>query len=286
MALVSVVVPTANRPDRLTRAVRSVLNQRHQDVEVLIVYEPADTASEDVVSTLRRKDDRVRGLEIDAGTPMQARNAGIDRATGEYLAFLDDDDIWDPARLDAQLSLADEYSFVSCIPRIVRPEKTVVQPHDFTERLELSFLDVFDAVRFFPASGSVGVQYVIPSCILTRTDQVRAIDGFRRGFHEWDLYLKLVSRFGPGIVLDRPLVDFDRTDIDRYSDDADVVDRLERTYAAHASEAPWRARRRVRGQLNYAKYRRRPGTFTGVLSLLKAVAYDPYRTASLELSKK
>jgi glycosyltransferase involved in cell wall biosynthesis len=95
--LVSVIIPTHDRPHLLARALESVAAQTHPAVEVLVVDDgstprvPTDlTAGRHTVRVLRHE--TARG-------PGAARNTGIGAATGELIAFLDDDDRWPPERL-------------------------------------------------------------------------------------------------------------------------------------------------------------------------------------------
>lgn len=100
---VSVVIPTHKRPVLMAEAVKSVVTQVVPDVsvEIIVVFDacpielpsielPADWSLDGIANA------RARGL---AG----ARNSGIEAASGEYVAFLDDDDVWLPGKLQAQL---------------------------------------------------------------------------------------------------------------------------------------------------------------------------------------
>lgn len=96
--LFSVVVPTHQRPDRLAVAVASILAQRIDDLEVIVV----DDASPEPPAPF--DDPRVRIVVRPVnGGPGAARNTGAAAARGRYLAFLDDDDRWTPDRLDLAL---------------------------------------------------------------------------------------------------------------------------------------------------------------------------------------
>jgi glycosyltransferase involved in cell wall biosynthesis len=90
----SVVIPTHGRPDYLNAALRSVFAQTFTDFECIVVDdaspEPPDLPSDARVRLVRRHDN---------GGPAAARNSGIDVATGKYVAFLDDDDLWLSDRL-------------------------------------------------------------------------------------------------------------------------------------------------------------------------------------------
>ncbi|WP_324759665.1 glycosyltransferase family 2 protein [Haloarcula sp. GH36] len=115
---VSVVVPTYNRPDLLSRALDSVLTQTVTDLECIVIDDCSSTsqARKVVEST---NDDRVRyARHEETKGSSAARNTGIEMAVGEYVAFLDDDDEWYPEKLERQLSLfeelTEEYGIVYC----------------------------------------------------------------------------------------------------------------------------------------------------------------------------
>lgn len=103
--LVSVVVPTRNRPGFLDRAMESIGEQSYRPLEVIVVDGSDDPVSsrrvraalgDGVESTLRRGPGRGAAA---------ARNVGIKRARGSYLAFLDDDDRWLPSKVARQVSV-------------------------------------------------------------------------------------------------------------------------------------------------------------------------------------
>lgn len=96
----SVVLPTHDRPHRLQAAVESVLEQTFTDFELWIVDDGSGSETVDMSRRLA-VDPRVRVLRNApaCGAPA-ARNAGIRAATGDYVAFMDDDCIWHPERLE------------------------------------------------------------------------------------------------------------------------------------------------------------------------------------------
>ncbi|WP_135855417.1 glycosyltransferase [Halorussus salinus] len=106
MPTVSVVIPTYNRAELLTRAIDSVLAQTYDDFELLVVDDGSTDDTEEVVTGY--DDERVRYLAHDTNRGANpARNTGIEAAEGEYVAFLDSDDEWRPRKLDAQLDRLD-----------------------------------------------------------------------------------------------------------------------------------------------------------------------------------
>jgi glycosyltransferase involved in cell wall biosynthesis len=100
--LLSVVIPSWNRSRLVCDAVQSALIQRTGQVEVIVVD---DASTDDTAEELaRRFGSLIRMLRLpDRRGAGAARNAGVAVASGEYLAFLDSDDIWLPGKLDAEL---------------------------------------------------------------------------------------------------------------------------------------------------------------------------------------
>jgi|ERR1700733_3141435 len=104
MVLVSAVIPTRGRPELLLRAVRSVLAQTLQEIEAVVVIDGQDPATEHAVEMLAREDGRVRVIALPTSVGgSDARNRGVTEASGEWIAFLDDDDEWRPGKLEAQI---------------------------------------------------------------------------------------------------------------------------------------------------------------------------------------
>jgi glycosyltransferase involved in cell wall biosynthesis len=102
---VSAIIPTHDRPDLVVRAVRSALGQTYEDLEVIVVVDGRDPATE---KTLKQFDDkRVKVISLpDAVGGAQARNIGAESARGDWIAFLDDDDEWVPEKTEIQMERA------------------------------------------------------------------------------------------------------------------------------------------------------------------------------------
>jgi glycosyltransferase involved in cell wall biosynthesis len=114
MPLISVVVPTHNRPEMLAEALASVRRQTIADYEVIVV---SNGESENMRILTRACAARYGAVfELPEGNLPAARNFAIERAKGEWIAFLDDDDIWLPHKLERQLAEAERIGadMVSC----------------------------------------------------------------------------------------------------------------------------------------------------------------------------
>lgn len=106
--LLSAVIPTRNRAHLVCEAIESALRQRDGEVEVIVVD---DASTDDTANVLARSfGSRIHLLRLPqrrgAGA---ARNAGVRLARGELVAFLDDDDLWLPGKLDAELGVFNRF---------------------------------------------------------------------------------------------------------------------------------------------------------------------------------
>jgi glycosyltransferase involved in cell wall biosynthesis len=184
--LVSVVIPTHNRCSVLAVTLRSVLEQRDVRFEVVVVD---DGSSDDTPAWLASLGDpRVRVLrnEVPAGVA-RARNLGIAAAQGTWVAFLDDDDLWAPAKLRSQLEAAQGSDvglvYVGALQtdddRYVTSVLRCPPPADLRSRiLEHNVL---------PAG---------QSSVMVRADVLDRVGGFDEGlmhFADWDMWIRLVG---------------------------------------------------------------------------------------------
>jgi glycosyltransferase involved in cell wall biosynthesis len=105
--LVSVIMPVYNRAGTVLAAIESVLAQTHQNLELLIIDDGSDDDLDYVLATL--VDERITVLRIPcrSGQP-KARNIGLRFATGDFIAYLDSDNTWDPRYLAASLAIFEE----------------------------------------------------------------------------------------------------------------------------------------------------------------------------------
>lgn len=100
---VSVVIPTFNRARFLPDAIRSVLRQTHRDIELIVVDDGSTDHTREVLAGF--DDARLCLVFIERSrSPARARNVGVARATGQFVAFLDSDDVWLPEKLERQLA--------------------------------------------------------------------------------------------------------------------------------------------------------------------------------------
>ena len=100
MAEVSIIIPTKNRQDLLNRSIKSVINQSYKDWELFIVND----STEEIL--LNQSDPRIHLVENQLLPGANgARNTGINLSSGNYIAFLDDDDTWNSNKLARQVDI-------------------------------------------------------------------------------------------------------------------------------------------------------------------------------------
>ena len=102
--LVSVVMPAHNSQSSLSESVQSVLAQTYRDWELIIVDDASRDGTLELARQLASNDPRIRVLPLEQNVGVaEARNRGIGAALGQYLAFLDSDDLWLPYKLQVQI---------------------------------------------------------------------------------------------------------------------------------------------------------------------------------------
>lgn len=195
MTRISVIVPTHDRPHSLPRAVESA-RTAGTDVEIIVV----DDASIDDTAEVCRRLEGIKYVRLARNQGVAgARNVGIMKSTGRYIAFLDDDDLRLPGSLDAQADLMDKHpeaGFV-CGAMIMadqdyQPTGEVFLPRKsgdvFWDLLELDFP-------------------VMPLSTLIRKDcflRVGLLNQRLGGIDDWDIFTRIAEIY-PGLVIQEPM---------------------------------------------------------------------------------
>ena len=105
-ALVSVIIPTYNRAHLVDQAIQSVLDQTYQDFEIVVVDDGSTDNTREVISWyVQQYPEKVKYVFQPNAGCASARNAGLRVATGDYISFLDTDDLFEPRKLEVQLEV-------------------------------------------------------------------------------------------------------------------------------------------------------------------------------------
>lgn len=105
MCKISVIVPVYQAEKYIEDCVRSILSQTWGDFELILVNDGSPDASGEICNALAEQDDRIRVIHKENGGAATARNAGLDAARGDYIAFVDGDDLIHPQYLQLMLEM-------------------------------------------------------------------------------------------------------------------------------------------------------------------------------------
>ncbi|HEX4203115.1 MAG TPA: glycosyltransferase family 2 protein [Ktedonobacteraceae bacterium] len=209
-ALVSLVIPTRERPELVIRAVQSALSQTYQNLEIIVVIDGPDPSTIEALKQVA--DVRLRWIEqpLSSGA-CGARNRGADEAAGPWVAFLDDDDEWFPTKVEKQMRVAAnstyQYPVVSCRVLARRPSGDTVWP------LKAYKNGTSMAEYLFCRSGiRQGEGFVQTSTLLAPKSLLQSVP-FTAGLtrhQDWDWLMRIAARSGVGFEWAwEPLVMYD-----------------------------------------------------------------------------
>lgn len=111
--MVSVIIPFYNSEKFIAKAIESVINQDYNNIEIILVNDSSTDGSEQIVLWYEKNFDYIKLVNMSSNVGVaKARNEGIKNASGQYIAFLDSDDIWILGKLETQLKLFEKYERV------------------------------------------------------------------------------------------------------------------------------------------------------------------------------
>lgn len=193
--LVTAVIPSLRSADIVERAISSVRNQSYQPIEVVVVHEGQLHEDSNLSDGQLQS---VKLVENESNGVSGARNTGIKAASGEFIAFLDDDDTWHPKKIELQTAALAESS-----SKVLGSYCGVRQIGDNGEvnAVKTPRVDSVDMLRGNPI-GTFSV-------LMIRTEAVNAVgllDTELKTWEDWDYYLRLF-RAGSLTAVEEPLVD-------------------------------------------------------------------------------
>lgn len=101
--LISVIIPLYNCERYIEETIQSVLNQTYENIEIIVVDDGSSDNSKEVVKRLQLNDERIKYFYQSNSGVSVARNTGMEKAIGKYIAFLDSDDLWERDKLKLQV---------------------------------------------------------------------------------------------------------------------------------------------------------------------------------------
>jgi glycosyltransferase involved in cell wall biosynthesis len=198
--LVSVVIPTRNRPQLVKRAVDSALAQTLSQIEVIVVIDGPDEATSTALALIN--DARLKVIELPTNQGSRAaRNTGVSTANADWIAFLDDDDEWMHNKLEAQLSTAknSQYKFpiVTSYLFARTPQGDSIWPRRLPSQTEALSEYLFVRNTLFQGEGLIHTSTIFTSKELLQA--VPFITTLQR-HDDWDWLLRVIQHEGTGVV--------------------------------------------------------------------------------------
>lgn len=214
--LISVIIPTHNRPDMLRRAIHSVLKQTYSNCEIIVVDDNSDCDNISIINSFKSNKIRYfRNNENLGGA--RTRNIGIKNAEGQYIAFLDDDDEFLPDKLYQQMQklVTSEYKNLAFV---------------YSKHICIDSLGSVIRRSGVKVSGNALKEHIITpitctSCILIKRDVLLKVKGFRDlpSGQEYDLILRILAEGYETDYVDEFLVLYHVHDGERISSSDRVI---------------------------------------------------------------
>jgi teichuronic acid biosynthesis glycosyltransferase TuaG len=188
----SVIIPTYNRESIILRAVNSVLRQTFDDYELIVVDNGSIDGTRELVEELSAQDPRVHyHWQENSGSPAGSRNTGIELSKGDWVAFLDSDDSWEPTKLETIQKVLDQNQHLRGIghsARIVAGERVL------SERRVPDAMPPEGTLRFFLKRGNC----LTTSATLISREALRMVGPFNPSknyatVEDFDLWIRVAK---------------------------------------------------------------------------------------------
>lgn len=198
--LVSAIITTHNRKSLVIRAIGSILNQTYNNIEIIIVDDASNDGTKSLVEEIFIGNSFIYIYIENSKGGNYARNIGISKAHGKYIAFLDDDDEWIKTKIEKQVDFLEkntDYACISC---------SRIMEFDFST-IEIIPNDVF------PVDGDMSkaiwnCNALVSSTLMFRTDFIKSIGNFDEDLVAWqdyELLLRSAQKTFIGVIRE-PLV--------------------------------------------------------------------------------
>jgi glycosyltransferase involved in cell wall biosynthesis len=191
--MISVIISTYQRPDRLKKAIQSVLNQTYPNWELVVVDDNSKDDTQAVVKSF--KDKRISYIKLtkNSGTDAKPKNQGIMASKGEYIAFLDDDNEYRPDHL---MALYNELTRISPVPYVTKEISTLDVVYgdrwltDETKRIkpQLGISMEFDPTFLMQRN------FIDTSDVLIKRQAIFDVGGLDERWHkyiDWNLWVRM-----------------------------------------------------------------------------------------------
>lgn len=199
--LVSVIVPVYNRENLVGRTIDSILDQTYPDIEVIAINDGSTDGSLDILKDYAdRHPGKIVVVDQQNTGQVRSRNIGIQHARGEYVAFLDSDDTWEPHKLAKQLPLfKGDIGLVYCGIHEVGPDGRILQAVPCEQGMRG---DIYKQLLI--KNRMTGGTVVVSRNAL---DTVGCFDETFQAAENWDLWIRIARKFAVEYI-DEPMMNY------------------------------------------------------------------------------
>ncbi|MEH1812666.1 MAG: glycosyltransferase [Nostoc sp.] len=184
----SVIIPAYNSENTITQTIQSVLNQTLSDLELIVINDGSEDSTLDVVTQI--KDPRIKIFSYTNAGGNVSRNRGLQLAVGEFVSFLDADDLWTPDKLQSQLKALQENA-------------TATVAYSWTDYIDENGEIVLSGTHI-TANGDIYEKLLLTNFLengsnpLIRREALIKLGGFDESLsaaQDWDMWLRLACQF-------------------------------------------------------------------------------------------
>jgi glycosyltransferase involved in cell wall biosynthesis len=203
MPKVSVIIPTYNRANLIAESIKSVLNQTFTDFEIIVVDDGSADNTKEVVESF--KEPRIRYIyQANKGVSC-ARNVGIFASKGEYIAFLDSDDIWLPQNLELKIKLLDTCPNIPLVcsdMAFFRNDTDTIISRLWQKRSNHYLRGLRDGSRQPLTEFLAHGLFTVPTTVMRRCvlDQIGYFDESLSNAEDFEILIRTLYKFSPGII--------------------------------------------------------------------------------------
>ena len=188
--LVSVVIPAYNAENYIAKAINSALNQSYPNIEIIVVNDGSTDNTENVLAQFTNNGS-VRIVSQSNHGMSGARNTGIRNVRGEFIAFLDSDDYWEPQKIEKQVDLLQQHleiGFCSTQTRVETPDGEFINLWSCPSLITSTLCTIFSQNSAIAGSASSVLAR------MTLQNQVGFFDETLQGLEDTDMWIRYATK--------------------------------------------------------------------------------------------
>ncbi|MDY7012475.1 MAG: glycosyltransferase [Cyanobacteriota bacterium] len=193
MPLISVLIPVYNGEKTIRETIQSILDQTFQDFEIIAIDDGSTDSTVEIINQFQ--DDRIKVFSFANSGPNASRNRSLDRATGEYVSFIDADDLWTPNKLESQLKALQDF-----------PKAAVA--YSWTDHIDRNGQFLYPGPHY-SFTGDVFAKLLLADFINSGSNPLIRKSAFVKagrfdepleGGQDWDMWLRLAKHYPFAVV--------------------------------------------------------------------------------------